>query len=433
MPESWNVILIIIDNERIFTVFLKQIQDKLIRKILSPIKIIHIAPTPFFADRGCHIRIRNEIYSLHRQPVSIILCTYHHGKNIKGIDIRRIPRIPGYTKLDAGYSPFKFVADILLFFLVLKTVWQERPDILHAHLHEGVLVGWAVRTVLFWRHLPLIMDMQGSLSGELSAYGACRRIPFLLKIFRLTEKLICRLPDFFFCSSEASRILLIKDFHVDERKISLLQDIVPEEIFQDQSQEICRRNNGIPLNRKVLIYTGSLLEGKGIGYVLEAMRALSSKREDLFWVLVGYPIENTKAFLEQHMLSAICLLPGQVPYSDLSYWLAAADIALEPKSEDSGEASGKLLHYMAAALPVVCFPTVNNSEILSGTGFFAENISQEAFTQAIVEALDDRSGASARGRKNRTKARAGYSAISVAEKLYHIYSNLDELVKSLKR
>ena len=29
--------------------------------------VLHIAPTPFFADRGCHIRIRNEIEALRRE------------------------------------------------------------------------------------------------------------------------------------------------------------------------------------------------------------------------------------------------------------------------------------------------------------------------------------------------------------------------------
>ena len=56
---------------------------------------LHIAPTPFFADRGCHIRIRNEIEALRDSGVRVILCTYQLGDDQEGIDIRRTARIPG--------------------------------------------------------------------------------------------------------------------------------------------------------------------------------------------------------------------------------------------------------------------------------------------------------------------------------------------------
>lgn len=116
-------------------------------------KIIHIAPTPFFANRGCHIRIRNEIDGLLQRGEDVVLCTYGLGNDVGDIDIRRIVAIPGYTRTEAGFSPFKFIADFLLFFLVLYTAWQEKPDVLHGHLHEGAFIGWAVKTVLFWRRI----------------------------------------------------------------------------------------------------------------------------------------------------------------------------------------------------------------------------------------------------------------------------------------
>ena len=197
----------------------------------QPVKVLHIAPTPFFADRGCHIRIRNEIEALYGHPVTVLLCTYHLGSDIQGMDVRRIPRIPGYRKLDAGFSPFKFPADILLFFLVLKICWQENPEVLHGHLHEGALIGWAAKVVLFWRRMSLIMDMQGSLTGELVSYGTLKSDRLLSRIAVLVESMICRMPDFFFCSSEESRNTLLTRFKVDVHKTALLQDVVPDGFF----------------------------------------------------------------------------------------------------------------------------------------------------------------------------------------------------------
>jgi glycosyltransferase involved in cell wall biosynthesis len=288
----------------------------------SPIKILHIAPTPFFADRGCHIRIRNEIESLSGRPVTVLLCTYHLGRDIQGIDIRRIPRIPGYKKLDAGYSPFKFPADILLFLLVLKTCWQEKPEILHGHLHEGALIGWTVKWIFFWRRISLIMDMQGSLAGELTSYGTLKTDNLLTRMVVLIESMICRMPDFFFCSSEESKKTLLTRFNVATEKLSLLQDVVPDVFFMEQDEKGICKELGIPEQKKVVLYTGSLLPGKGVQYVVDAMKILCNKRKDLFFVLVGYPRDEIAELIEKNDLSASVLLPGQVAYADLPRWLA---------------------------------------------------------------------------------------------------------------
>jgi len=389
----------------------------------SVLKILHIAPTPFFADRGCHIRIRNEIEALAGHPVTVILCTYHLGKDIEGMDIRRISRIPGYKKLDAGYSFFKFPADILLFFLVLKTSLREKPDLLHGHLHEGALIGWAVKTILFWRSMPLIMDMQGSLSGELTSYGTLKSGGLTKRFVVLVETMICKMVDFFFCSSAESRNTLLQGFYVDPEKTALLRDVVPDIFFLEQNKKGLRRKMGIPEGKKVILYTGSLLPGKGVHFITQAMAGLLKVRDDLFFVLVGYPKDNVAAFVRKNALERDVLLPGRVAYSDLSRWLSIGDVALEPKESDSGEASGKLLHYMAAGLPVVCFHTDNNQQFLGELGYYAREHSAYAFAREILTALDDPKSAS-RGVLGREQIRARYSMQGLGKILAYTYDRM---------
>ena len=389
----------------------------------SVLKILHIAPTPFFADRGCHIRIRNEIESLAECPVQVTLCTYHLGKDEDGIDIHRIPRIPGYHKLDAGYSPFKFPADILLFILVLKTCLREKSDLLHGHLHEGALIGWAVKTILFWRSLPLIMDMQGSLSGELTSYGTVKSGGLLKRIIVRVEAMICKMVDFFFCSSAESQNTLLSRFHVAQAKTALLQDVVPDEFFKVRKNKDLRQKLGIPTGKKVILYTGSLLPGKGVQFITQAMTELNKVRDDIFFVLVGYPKAEMAAFVQKNSLENNVLLPGRVAYGDLTRWLAIGDIALEPKESDSGEASGKLLHYMAAGLPVVCFDTGNNRKFLGEPGYYARDHSALGFARAIITALED-TKASTRGTLGRDRIRVQYSMQGLGQQLSAAYEQM---------
>ena len=61
---------------------------------------------------------------------------------------------------------------------------------------------------------------------------------------------------------------------------------------------------------------------------------------------------------------------GRVPFSDAPYYLSACDIAVAPKMSTS-EGSGKLLNYMAMALPIVAYDTALNREYLGELGVYA--------------------------------------------------------------
>ncbi len=387
--------------------------------------IIHIGPTPFFSNRGCHIRILNEIDGLSSAGRKVILCTYGLGKDVEGLDVRRIWAIPGYTRTDAGFSLFKPLADILLFFLVLKVAYQERAEILHGHLHEGGLIGWCVKVVLFWRRIRLIMDIQGSLSGELRSYGTFKKLPLILNFFYFLERLICLMPDKIVCSSPASRDFLHHSCKVDRPKLELVGDVVPASFFSSRERQETRRILGLPVNRQVVIYTGSLLPGKGIDLLVEAMESLLQKRDDTVFALIGYPLERVREKIDRAGLGARVVMPGEVAYSRLSDWLSAADLGVDPKVAGSGEASGKVLHYMAAGLAVVCFDTENNRDFLGDDCFYAATESAVDLAAAIDLALTDSEARRKYGASCRARAERDFSSAAAGQQLHHLYQRYD--------
>lgn len=387
--------------------------------------IIHIGPTPFFSNRGCHIRILNEMNGLAGAGRRTILCTYGLGKDVDGLEVRRIWPIPGYTKTDAGFSVFKPLADILLFFLVLKVVWQERADVIHGHLHEGGLIGWCVKILLFWRNISLIMDIQGSLSGELRSYGTFKKVPIILSFFYFLERLICLMPNKIVCSSQASMEFLIHSCRVDRRKLELIGDVVPASIFAIAGAEETRQKLGLPQEKKVVIYTGSLLPGKGVDLLVEAIGPVVKKRDDVTFVLVGYPVDQVRSTAEQAGLADHVVLPGEVDYADLGEWLSGADLAVDPKRLGSGEASGKVLHYMAAGLAVVCFDNENNRNFLGENGFFASSESAVELAAAIDLALTDDEARRKYGAVCRTRAEQEFSSDTAGQQLNRLYKQYE--------
>jgi hypothetical protein len=128
------------------------------------LKILMIAPTPYFADRGCHVRIYEEARALTVLGHEVKLVTYHIGRDMPGISTCRIPSVPWYKKLAAGPSWHKPYLDLLLFFRAFGEAKKFRPHILHAHLHEGAFIGVFLKKFL---KIPLLFDCQGSLTTEI--------------------------------------------------------------------------------------------------------------------------------------------------------------------------------------------------------------------------------------------------------------------------
>jgi len=384
----------------------------------EPITVLHIAPTPFFSDRGCHMRIRGIILALNKRDIKSVLCTYNLGRDIDGIEAVRTASIPGYTKLEAGPSAFKYLADILLFFKICKLIAERKPDIIHAHLHEGALIGWAVRQIFFWRKLPMVFDVQGSLVGELEAHGYFRKFKLLKRIFWGIEYLITRMADRFVCSSQNMVDILRQQFHVENEKAVLVNDGADEfEIYRNES---LAAELVLPDDRPVVIFTGALLEAKGLSYLFEAMLMVKEREVACHFLIVGYPEKVMRDFCEKNNLQDMCSIAGRVPYERLGEYFALADIAVEPKLSDSGEASGKLLNYMGAALPVVCFDTKCNRQVLGEYGYYTTDSS---LADQIVRVINEPEKAKTAAAAGKSRVNDRFSWRAAGEKIHSVYNS----------
>ena len=145
----------------------------------------------------------------------------------------------------------------------------------------------------------------------------------------------------------------------------------------------------------------------------------------MLFVLVGYPKGEAENFIDRMGVADRCMLPGEVDYTDLYLWLGSADLAVDPKASGSGEASGKILHYMAAGLPVVCFDTENNRAFLGAHAFYAATVSSPELAGAIDLALTDSESRRKYGAFCRTRAEQSFSIDSVGRQLDRLYHQIE--------
>jgi len=328
-------------------------------------KILQIAPTPFFSDRGCHIRIEGVVRCLTELGYDNTVCTYHHGRDIDGVMTRRIEPIEEYTDTSAGPSKHKLIADWRLLKLSIKTYRELKPIAIHAHLHEGLLIGFIVKMLFFWHRTPLIGDLQGSLTGELETHGAFDNKPIRRWLCKQIERFTLLVADHIACSSSHSLEKIQKEFNVRMRKISLVQDgadaVAP---LSARKTAYIRKKLRIPAGKTVVVYSGALHKSKGLAELKKLILSCRKLASEMHFLIIGYPKENLSPFLKKMSLHDMCSMTGRIDFKKLPLYLDVADIAIDPKFTDAGEGSGKMLNYMASGLPVVAFNGANNRKFL---------------------------------------------------------------------
>ena len=331
------------------------------------LKILMLAPTPYFADRGCHVRIYEEARALRSQGHDVRIVTYHLGRDMPDIPTIRIPRIPWYSRLEAGPSWHKLYLDLLLFFKALFLIPDFRPDLIHAHLHEGALIGFFLKKL---SGVPLVFDYQGSLTGECIDHGFFKESSRAAGVFRCIERMIDSFADRIITSSSAGTAELVDNWGVPARMVTPLIDAVDTEIFRPRPQHEGRQALGIPRDSFVVAYLGVLSRYQGTDLLLDCIEQLKHDGIKVYFLIMGFPDERYRAEAQARGLSDMIHFTGKVDYADAPLMLSAADIAVTPKLSPT-EANGKIFNYMACGLPVVAFDTPVNREVLGDTGIYA--------------------------------------------------------------
>ena len=355
-----------------------------------PFRVLMIAPTSFFSDYGCHVRILEEVRSLQALGHRVTVVTYRQGASVPGLDIRRTLPIPWRHGYEVGSSRHKIAFDGLLAVKTLRLLSKERFDIIHAHLHEGALIGQVLGKL--WG-IPVVFDFQGSMTAEMIDHGFLnphgRWYPLALAL----ERWITTSVPMILTSSQHGRQFLLEQFRCKAERVRCLPDCVNAEIFVPRAryapQQLAdhRAKLGIPPHRKVIVYLGLLAEYQGISLLLEALRHLVQQRQDIHLLLMGFP--NLEFYQEKALRLRIAdhvTFTGRVSYFQAPLYLALGDVAVSPKLS-STEGAGKLLNYMAVGLPTVAFDTPVAREYLGDAGLYAPPGDVMQLAERLYEAL----------------------------------------------
>jgi len=392
----------------------------------SPYRILMVAPTSFFADYGCHVRILEEARILQKLGHKVTIVTYYKGRDLPDLEIVRTHPVPWREEYEVGSSRHKIGFDALLSWTSLRLVARRHFDLIHAHLHEGALIGSVLATL---KRIPLVFDYQGSVTAEMVDHKFLDANGRWYKPMRWLETRINRRPRMILTSSQHSAELLKREFRVDPQRIHAVPDAVNLDFFRpDCLSQIERaewkKSLGIPPERPLIVYLGLLTDYQGTDKLLHAAVELRRRQVDAHFLIMGYP--NVARYRQMAMdlgLGSRVTFTGRIPYEQAPRHLALGDIAVAPKISDT-EGNGKILNYMAMELPTVAFDVPVSREFLDGLGVYAEPGNPHALADALQSLLVDPARAKSLGQRSRQRVTESFSWKQAGLYILSIYDRL---------
>ncbi len=375
------------------------------------LRILSLAPTSFFGDYGCHVRILEEAQALKAHGHDVTILTYFKGQDVPGFRIIRTAPTPWRANYEVGSSRHKFAFDALLSVRLLRVLARNRFDLIHAHLHEGALIGSALGKP--WG-VPVCFDYQGSLTDEMTQHGFMRaNNRAALRFWRWVEGLANRLPDAIFTSTLRAAEVLRAELG-PRKPIYPLVDAVNTDTFRPDALSPAERAAlraawGIGESETVIVFLGLLARHQGIAHIIDAAARLKSQGRQARWLVMGYPgVEHWRHLAAGQGVSQEVVFTGRVPYPNAPRMLALGDIAIAPKLSLT-EGSGKVLNYMAMGLPTVAYNTPGQAQYLGSLGLYADVGNQEQLVARVVEMIEQPERRRDIGRRLRERAEQSFS------------------------
>lgn len=389
----------------------------------GPLRILAIAPTPFFVDRGGHVQIYEQARALIKLGNWLELCTYHIGRDMPGIPTRRIPNVPRYKKTDAGPSYQKLYLMILLFFLSWREIRRFKPDILHGHGWDGC---WIAYTLYKLTGVPFVFDMQGSFTGEIVAHGYAKADSLYFKFLKWIERRTLHLGTVVTQSEQMVKDA-IRDFGVRPDRIFHTYDGVDtEDLNPDVKPGNLRQELDLPPDKKIVVFLGLLKPYQGVDSLLEAIRILVYEMGYMgaHFLIMGFPDEDKYRGKARELgVAEYATFPGKIDYKQRKHYYALGSLAVAPKLSPT-EGDGKIYDYLAMGLPIVAYDRPASKEILGNLAFYAELGNAGSLACALHTALMDEARAAELGRKGRQMAVEKYSWLAVARRLTVAYADV---------
>lgn len=370
-------------------------------------RILMIAPEPFFEPRGTPFSEYHRIRALVELGHTVDLVTYPFGRDVTlpGLRVFRSARPPFMTEIGIGPSWRKLPLDAALFAAAARRALAGKYDAIHSH-EEGSWFGVFLAGLL---RVPHLYDMHSSLPQQLTNF-AYSRSRLVKAVFTALERFVVR----------RSRVVIVICPQLEE-VVRGIDTAVPSVLIEnapgsgdtpvDGSGAAVRQGLHLDPATPVILYTGTFEAYQGLDLLFASMRTVIAARPDARLVLAGGRAEQIEAARVEAAAAGIgqaVIFAGQRPADEIPAYLDAADVLVSPRSLGTNTPL-KIYQYLRAGRPIVATRLLTHTQVLDDEVAFLTAATPDAFGAGILAALGDPERARAVGARARHLADTKYS------------------------
>jgi glycosyltransferase involved in cell wall biosynthesis len=393
-------------------------------------RILLIAPQPFFAQRGTPINVRQMVQTLSEAGHEVHLATYPMGEAVEmpNLTIHRALPIPGVRTVPIGFSWKKVALDAMLALRVWALLAGRRFDVVHA-VEESVFFALPAARL---RGIPVIYDLDSWLSDQLT-YGGHVKSPAVVKLLRRIER-AALLRSALAITVSASLSDAVRTMHPGVLVAQIEDSPIEEALRAPDPARVrsLRERFGIG-ERRAIVYTGNLESYQGIELLLPAFARVAAMRDDAVLVLVGGSSAQIEAVRARAAALGIAddriVLTGQRPAEEMPEWMAMGSMLVSPRLHGSNTPL-KLFSYMWSAIPIVATDLQTHTQVLDAESAVLCAPTADEMASAIVAVLDDPARFASMGARARARVARDYSREAFRRKLLAAYDALTPAVRS---
>lgn len=376
-------------------------------------KVLAIAPEPFFTPRGTPLSVYYRSRVMAERGAQVDLLTYGEGADIDapGVRVIRIPRLRWLEPIKTGPSLGKAVLDALMILWTLALLCRRRYDVVHAH--EEAVFWCRLLKPLF--RFKLAYDMHSSLPQQLANFQFSRS-RLLMRAFEALERSSLKKSDAIITICPA-----LRDHVISLNGCAARQVMIENSLFEPVKLKTTRETNGeaadeaeptsaLPPSPRV-VYSGTLEAYQGIDILLQAFTHLSSEGSRARLLIVG----GSPAQVRQYQQRAEALglrdrvtLTGRLPQAMAQTYRQRADVLVSPRVAGTNTPL-KIYELLASGRPFVATNIAAHTQVLSESVCFLAEPTATGLATAIKQALNNPKDAAQRAAAAKTLYAQAYA------------------------
>jgi 1,2-diacylglycerol 3-alpha-glucosyltransferase len=357
-----------------------------------------VAACPFPANYGTPGAIREMSDTLASFGHDVHVVTYPFGEDLPvgAVSVWRTPYWRKTRSLYTGPSLEKLLLDVLLVVQLCRVIRRQRISIIHAHNYEGLLIGYVARILTGRR---LLYNAVSLMSDELPSYNFLKPAFLARALARVLDWLAVKLPDHFIVITKELRQFFLSK-HISDKRLALIPCGVKPEMFENARPDALLARYGVD-GRPIVMYTGVNSPFQRVDYLLRAFRSVLNTEPTALLMMVSplqhdVDVPSYRPLVQSLGLSDnIIWVEGQT-LAQLPDYLAMASVAVISRPNIPGHPI-KLLNYMAAGKPIVCFRGAAKGVHHMHDAYIVEDHDVDGMSRGIVTLLEDRALASKLG------------------------------------